>query len=57
MVDGGYYAKAEFLDYFSTHSQDTALTNWRNPGTFNPSEVNAPAWGQYLGYTGAIRLG
>lgn len=52
MVAGGYYAKAELLDIFSTHSQNTSKTNWKNPGVFNPSETNAPTWTQYEGFTG-----
>jgi len=53
LVAGGYYAKAEFIDIFSAHSNASSLFNWRNPGTFNPSLVLAPAWVQYEGYTGA----
>ena len=52
IVDGGVWAKGEFFDFFSTHNQNCAKTNWFHPGTFNPSEVNAPAWTQYQGYTG-----
>jgi hypothetical protein len=54
MVTAGYYAKAEFLDIFATHSADTSLTNWKNPGTFNPSIVSAPAFTAYEGYTGTV---
>jgi hypothetical protein len=51
MVDNAHFGKAEFLDLFVTEHQDGACINWHSPGTFNPSEVNAPTWGQYLGYT------
>ena len=52
IVDLGVWAKGEFFDFFSTHNQNCAVTNWFNPGTFIPSEVNAPVWTQYQGYTG-----
>ena len=52
VVDRGYYAKAQIIDIFCTHSADSSLINWKSPGTFNPSAVNGPAWEQYKGYTG-----
>ena len=55
LVAGGYYAKAELLDVFSAHSNTAGESqkNWRNPGTFDPTLVNAPTWTQYAGFTGA----
>lgn len=52
LVSAGVWAKMELFNFFSTHNQNCSLTNWANPGTFNPSAVNAPAWAQYQGYTG-----
>lgn len=54
MVDGGYFAKAEFLDMFSVHTNagGEGLINWKNPGTFNPAEVGTPAFEAYSGFTG-----
>lgn len=55
MVENGVWAKTEFFDFFSTHTNtnNEALVNWKNPGTFNPDAVNAPTWTQYQGFTGA----
>ena len=54
LVAGGYYAKAEFLDVFSAHSNTAGESqkNWRNPGTFDPTLVNSPGWVAYAGFTG-----
>ncbi len=55
LVTGGYYAKAELLDVFSAHSNTAGESqkNWKLPGTFDPTLVNAPTWTQYAGFLGA----
>lgn len=55
LVAGGYYAKAEFLDMFSVHTNTggEAQINWHNPGTFDPTLVNNPTFTAYQGFTGA----
>jgi hypothetical protein len=37
-VNGGYFAKAEFIDIFAVHINTAAEAqiNWHDPGTFNP---------------------
>jgi len=52
MVDGGYWAKAEFLDLFST-PENMSLINWKAPGTRNPVKINTPAFVAYEGYKGS----
>ncbi len=52
MVDGGYWAKAEFLDLFST-PENMSLINWKAPGTRNPAKINTPAFVAYEGYKGS----
>lgn len=52
LVDGGYYAKAEFLDFFFCDIEANSLINWKNPETFNPSKVNNPTFVAYEGFTG-----
>jgi len=54
LVDGGYYAKAELLDIFSTPTADSSLINWKSPGTFNPSLVSDPTFQAYGGYAGNV---
>ena len=51
MVDGGYFAKSEFLLLFSTHTGGS-LINWKEPGVRNPTLINEPAFADYKGYTG-----
>lgn len=51
LVDGGYWAKAEFIDLFSTPA-GMSLINWKAPGTYNPSVVNSAVFEAYKGYTG-----
>lgn len=54
LVDGGYFAKAELLDVFACHGNAESLFDWKTPGgTHNPELVNAPAWEEYKGFTGA----
>lgn len=58
LVDGGYYAKAEFLDVFSAHGEAESLFNWRDPaGAHNPTVVNSPVWTQYEGFKGNVAGG
>lgn len=53
-VDSGVFAKAEFLDIFSVHTNagGEAQINWHNPGTFDPVLVNNPGFVAYQGFTG-----
>jgi hypothetical protein len=55
-VDNGLVSKAELLDMFSVHvnTASEAFINWKNPGTFNPSGVNTPAFEAYSGFTGNV---
>jgi len=54
IVGTGEWAKLDILDIFSTHinSDSEALKNWKNPGTFDPTLVNNPAFGINEGFTG-----
>ena len=54
MVTAGYFAKAEFLDMFSTpvNTSGEALKNWKNPAAFIPAEVGTPTFEAYAGFTG-----
>lgn len=59
LVAGGYYAKAELLDVFSAHSNTAGESqkNWKNPGTFDPTLINSPAWTVYAGFMGDVAKG
>jgi hypothetical protein len=50
LIKAGVFAKAEIIDVFGTHSADSSLINWKNPGTFNPTVQNTPTFTQYQGY-------
>ena len=52
MVDGGYYAKAEFLDMFSVHAEDSALFNWKNPSELIPTKIGTPVFTAHKGFKG-----
>ena len=52
IVNSGLFSKAEFIDIFCTHSQNTAAINWHDPAKFSPIPTNSPMWTQYKGYTG-----
>lgn len=53
LVQKGYFAKAEVLDIFATHT-DGSLINWKDPtGIHNPTLINNPAFEEYAGYTGS----
>ena len=53
-VSDGVLAKLDILDIGAVHinSDSEALKNWISPGTFDPSLVNAPAFGINEGFTG-----
>lgn len=48
----GVWTKLDVLYVFAAHDEDTALINWKNPGTFNCTAVNAPTFVADRGYTG-----
>jgi len=54
IVGTGEWAKLDILDIFSVHTNgdSEALKNWKNPGTFDPTLVNNPAFGINEGFTG-----
>jgi hypothetical protein len=54
LVDGGYWARMDLFYVFATevNTASESLINWIDPGTFNASLFNAPAWAAYEGYTG-----
>jgi hypothetical protein len=44
IVAMGLYAKFPLIYFPSGHDADAALTNWKTPGTYNLTKVNAPIW-------------
>jgi len=60
MVDRGYFAKAEYLDFFATDKAENSLINWANPSLFTPQKINSPVFTKYEGWagksTGLIKL-
>ena len=54
LIDGGYFAKAEFIDIFAVHTNANleACINWHDPGTFNAIPDGPPAFTAYQGFTG-----
>ena len=53
LVDGGYFAKADLLDFFFVDSADN-VRNWAAPATFVPEQVNSPVFEAYRGFTGNV---
>lgn len=54
LVDANVWAKKDVDYVFAAHTNDNgeALTNWFNPGTFDATLVNAPAFVAFEGFTG-----
>ncbi len=49
----GVWAKLDALYAFAAADSQAAKINWKAPGTFNCTEVNAPAFAADQGFTGA----
>ncbi len=52
LVDADIWVKLDLFYLFAQTSFGDALTNWINPGTFNGTLVNAPAFVALEGFTG-----
>ena len=67
LVDGGYFTKAELLDFMCCDTPENSLFNWKNPalfkpaivdsnGTYDPTNVNEmeDRHRPYMGFQGSI---
>jgi hypothetical protein len=52
LMQGGVWDKLDALYAFAAADSQAAKINWKAPGTFNCTEVNAPAFAADLGFTG-----
>lgn len=52
MIVGGAWDTLDILYVLAAESAANALLNWKNPGTFTASAVNAPTFTQFRGYAG-----
>ncbi len=54
LVDKGYWNRMDALYIFAQESNGAgeALLNWRNPGTYNGTAINSPAFTSLQGFTG-----
>jgi hypothetical protein len=48
----GYWDKFDLLYFLQAYDATTALINWKEPGTFNLTAVNSPAFTKDGGFTG-----
>jgi hypothetical protein len=53
LKSAGVWTKLDVLYAFAAADSQAAKVNWKAPGTFNCTEVNAPAFAADLGFTGA----
>ena len=53
MVTEGVWAKLDIFYVLANNVQSSALINWKNPGAFTATEVDAPVFTAYEGYTGS----
>lgn len=52
LLSAGIWASLDCLYLLAAADSQAALINWKNPGTFNATLVNAPSFVADLGYTG-----
>lgn len=52
LKDGGIWSQLDFLRILAAHTQQAALINWKNPGTHDATEVNAPTFTVDRGFAG-----
>ncbi len=53
LITAGVWAKLDALYMFAAADSQAALINWKNPGTYNATLVNSPAFVADQGFTGA----
>jgi len=49
---GTYWDSLDVFYFRAVHNSTDALINWKNPGTYNSTNVHATAFTQYEGFTG-----
>jgi hypothetical protein len=52
LMTAGVWDKLDALHMFAAADSQAAKINWKNPGTFNATEVNAPTFAADQGFTG-----
>jgi hypothetical protein len=52
LVDAGVWDKLDCLYVFAAHTQQAALLNWKNPGTFDATIEGTPTFTTDEGFTG-----
>jgi hypothetical protein len=54
LITAGVWDKLDALYMLAAADSQAAKINWKNPGTYNCTEVNAPAFAADMGFTGAV---
>ena len=49
---GTYWDSLDIFNFRAVHNSTDALINWKNPGTYNSTNVHSTAFTQYEGFTG-----
>jgi hypothetical protein len=52
LISSGVWSLLDVLYVFAAHTEQAALLNWKNPGTFDATSVSGTAFTEDVGFTG-----